>query len=285
MKKASFSKKYRLLTGGLVVCLFLIGITYFSLPDDKVHSYFFDVGQGDSILIKTVANYKILVDGGPDSKSVNLLGSTLPFWDRKIDLLVATHPDSDHIKGLTVVINSYQVNQIWFSNVTNDTQAFKEINAAIKRKKIAVYAPIRGDKMEFPDGSQLKVLWPKDRSPKFDLIDETSLVLQFTYQHFTTLLTGDALESTQPYPDSKIPTTVLKVAHHGARNGTSLSYLQLIKPEISVISAGKGNRYGHPDPLTLDKLKKVGTKIYNTINNGTVEVVSDGKSWYTRTEK
>lgn len=280
-----FNRRDYLVFTGLSVCLALIGITYFSLPDNKVHDYFFDVGQGDSILVKTVSNYKILVDGGPDSKVTSLLGSTLPFWDRKIDLIVATHPDSDHIKGLTSVIRSYQVGQVWISNVPKDTQAFRDIETAIKAKKIPVYAPILGDSLEFKDGSRVKVLWPKDRAPKFDLVDETSLVIEFSYKNFSTLLTGDALESTQPYPESKKHINVLKVAHHGARNGTSQSFLQVIKPDISIISAGKGNKYGHPDPFTLDKLKKVGTKIYNTINNGTVEVVSDGKNWYTRTEK
>lgn len=285
MKSESGGSKFIFLFGGLFTSLILVAVTYFSLPDSNLHLYFLDVGQGDSILVKTASNYKILVDGGPNNRVLESVGKRLPFWDKKIDLMVVTNPDSDHIKGLAAVLSRYQVGQVWLSNIPKDTQALKDLKEMITTKQVSYYAPITGDQLSFPDGTVIRVLWPKERSPKFNTVNESSIVLSINYGKFSSLLTGDAIQTTQPYPNFDVGVDVLKVPHHGAKNGLNTGYLQTLKPELAVISAGKNNRFGHPDEVTIDKLKKVSANIVSTINEGTIEVVSTGETWYTRTER
>lgn len=276
---------FKFLAGTLVTLLVLIAMSLVTFPDGKLHVYFFDIGQGDSIMIQTPSNYKILVDGGPNKKVLTQLGKVLPFWDKKIDLVIATNPDKDHIEGLNSVLQDYKVAKIWLSKDTNSTASFKNLLANIERFEVESDSPVVGDHIIVGDNTEIWVLWPKTPDPQVPTINEGSVVVLLKYQDFTTLLTGDAEATTQPYSGLEREVDVLKVPHHGSKEGMKTDYLATLDPEIAIISAGKNNRYGLPDQSVITQLEEVGAKIVKTYEVGNIEVVSDGKTWYTRTEK
>ncbi len=278
-------QNFKILVGTLVTILVLTTLAITTFPDGKLHVYFLDIGQGDSIMIQTPSNYKILVDGGPNRRVLTQVGKVLPFWDKKIDLLISTNPDKDHIEGLNSILEDYIVDKIWLSKDTNTTQSFEKLIANIEKFKIEADAPVVGDHIIVGDGSEIWVLWPKTRDPQVPTINEGSIVVLLKYKEFTTLLTGDAESTTQPYEGLDKEIDVLKVPHHGSQNGLEVGYLNVLKPEIAVISAGKNNRYGLPHQSVLDQLASVSAKIFKTYEVGNIEVVSDGKTWYTRTER
>ena len=284
MKKL-LQANFKFLVVVLLSSLGLIGLTYLSLPDNQLHLHFFDIGQGDSIMVQTPSKYNILIDGGPGRKVTTEVGKVLPFWDKKIDLLVATNPDKDHINGLNFILEGYQVDRIWLPRVANSTESYQNLLANIKKYQVKSEAPRTGDTIKLSDGTEIQVLWPKTKEPQVPTINEGSIVLVIRYQNFQVLMTGDAESTTQPYSGLEEEIEILKVPHHGSKAGMQKDYLKMISPELAVISAGKNNSYGHPDPTTVSELKEVGSEVLTTIDKGTIEVVTDGKTWYSKTER
>lgn len=277
--------KFKLIFGVLVSILALVVLTYFSMPDGNFHAYFLDIGQGDSILIQTPSKYNILVDGGPGQAVLGQVGKKLPFWDKKIDLVVATNPDKDHINGLNFILESYQVGKVWLPEVVGNSESYNKLLENIEKYHVQTESPRTADSLTLADGTQIEVLWPRTKKPQVPTINEGSIVFVLKYQDFSLLMTGDAESTTQPYPDLAEEIDVLKVPHHGSKSGVKPEYLQVLSPAVSVISVGKKNAYGHPDPNTVQELEKSGSSVLATADHGTIEVVSDGKSWYTRTER
>jgi competence protein ComEC len=277
--------KLGLLLAVLASVLALIVLVLIQVPDGKLHLYFLDVGQGDSILINTPGNYQILIDGGPNSRVLGQLSRVMPFWDRQIDLVVGTHPDSDHTNGLNSVLASYQVKQIWLPDFESPGENYQKLLEGIKREQITPVAPIQGDELVTEDGVKIKVLWPKQKKPLVPTTNQGSVVLLLEYQNYKVLLTGDAESSVQPYGGFEDDIHILKVPHHGSKNGFKEGYLSSLKPDIAIVSAGKNNRYGHPDPGILAQLSEAGSQIFQTASSGRIEVVMTSESWYTRTER
>ncbi len=269
---------------GLAGFSILIWSSAFRLPDKKLHIKVLDVGQGDSIFIRTPSGYKILIDGGPDNKIVGLLGESLPLWDKTLDLVVLTHPQADHMTGLIEVAKRYQIKTLWTSYSVNNTQVYKEWEKVVSERHLHQVHVWAGDKIIFPDGVDLNVIWPRSVQPYTDL-NTTAIVIKLDYKNFDGLLTSDADEQVQPYTSSTSHVEFLKVPHHGSKTAIDENYLAKLSPDISVISVGAHNRYGHPNPELVKLLDSARTKVYRTDQNGTVEIVSDGESWYTKMER
>ncbi len=272
----------------LIIVLGLISIaiwsTVFKLPDGSLHIKIFDVGQGDSIFIRTASGYKILIDGGPDDKVIDHLGGELAFFDKTLDLVVLTHPQSDHITGLIEVAQRYKIKNLWTSyseNTTAEYQEWENVLDMVGLQKTTVWS---GDRLIFSDGTVLEVVWPRGKTASDDL-NTTSLVILLDYKEFEGFLTGDADKQVQPYASSASEIEFLKVPHHGAKNALDESYLNDLSPEISVISVGPRNQYGHPHEAALSILESIGSIILRTDQHGTVEIVSDGATWYTKTQR
>jgi competence protein ComEC len=242
------------------------------------------VGQGDSIYIETAGGYSILVDGGPNNKVLQYLGEDLPFYNRKIDLLILTHPQSDHMNGLIEVVKRYQINTLWISDSENKTEAFEEWQDLINSKKLNTKVVSKGDQLKLPDGTVLKVLWPERDHISFDL-NQLSIVFLLSFGNFDALLTGDADHAVQPFGLQGVDLEVLKVPHHGSRLAIKQEFLEQVSPEISVISVGARNSYGHPNPELIKRIIDINSEVFRTDQNGTVEIVSDGMSWYTKTQR
>ncbi len=250
-------------------------INYFYPLESRV--VFFDVGQGDSILLQTEARQNILIDGGPDNTVVYKLGKYLPFWDRKIDLLVITHPDADHITGLTEVVKRYKIKNVLATGVIHTLPVYTELMQEIKKKNISVVQPKDVDKFIFSN-LVLQILWPK-----YDLwakvynneLNDTSVVLKAVFASSSSvLLTGDLTKGKEKelikLYGSKLSSQVLKVGHHGSKTSTSREFLKIVKPDKAVISVGRDNRYGHPDFRVLKYLWEYKVKVFRTDKLGDI---------------
>ena len=263
--------------------------------------YFFNVGQGDSALIEK-GNFQLLVDGGPDDKILSEIGKVMPLTDRKIEVVILTHPHADHLVGINQIIDRYEVGKIYSTGVIHTSNAYLEFLDKVKNKNISLEVPDVGQKINPFDNSELKFLWPGknyiEKSAEDNNLNNTSLVSRFCYFDHCVLLPGDleadgqeAMFSYYSSKQSEVPAAksenessetlasnnnifqseILKVAHHGSTNGTNQKLLDIVKPKYAIISAGVDNKFGHPHSGTLDLLQKANIRYYRTDRDGTIE--------------
>lgn len=256
-----------------VISLILAGII-FHTKNQKLRIVFLDVGQGDSILIEKGSN-QILIDGGASSqKELEELGKYIPFWDRTIETVIATHPDQDHIGGLVGVLKSYTVYTEIDNAADGDSEAYKNYLQLIKDKKIERLRGQKGMELKLDD-AVLSILYPGPGlvdNPKDTNAD--SLVAKLTYAGHKILLTGDfPTEEDAKIFAAKVDLSsdVLKVAHHGSKYATSDEFLDKVRPQEAIISVGKNNRYGHPAAEIIDRLKSRGIMIKRTDEMGDIK--------------
>jgi competence protein ComEC len=279
----------KLVTGRrLILALVFLALIAFvalrGLPDGQLHVWFLDVGQGDAILIQTPDGRQILVDGGPSpSALLDQLGEVMPFWDRTLDLVVLTHGDADHLSGLIPIFDRYKVATVVDTVGPGDKGAESWL-AALSAAHIARQPAVRGARID-AGATVLTVLSPRDGNSGL-ASNNDSLVLRLDYGASSALLTGDAeTEAEQEMLEAGLPlrADVLKVGHHGSNASTSANFLAAVQPRLAVISVGADNRFGHPAPELLKRLS--GTEILRTDQCGRIELVTDGKSWTSLTEK
>lgn len=241
-------------------------------------------------MIETPNHSQVLIDGGPDNSILSKLGRTIPFYDRTIELIVSTHPDSDHLAGLVEVMKNYEIGAILTNGRDCASAICQEFNRIVKRKNIKTTVADIGQKIDFGYGAKMDILLPikllKNTQAKNE-DNNLSIISHLVYGADSFLFTGDAeakeeTELIKVWPDLKVD--VLKVAHHGSKNSTSESLLDKVKPKFSVISVGAKNRYGHPRPETLEKLKKIGAAILRTDLGGDIELESEGKGVITKSK-
>lgn len=266
----------------LALATLLSWTTFFSLPDQKLHVSFLDVGQGDAILIRT-PSYKVLLDGGPSPQALTrYLGQKLPFWDRRIDLVILSHPHDDHLMGLMEVLQRYQVGAILASPYDYDSSLYRQWRSLVKAKGIAYVQARRGQEVRLGAQGRIEVLYPGERLLQGTDSDanNNSVVLRLTWGSFSVLLPGDVQEEGQADllgKEVELASLVLKVPHQGARNALGNGFLDRVQPQVAIISVGKGNPFGHPAPETIQKLQ--GMKVYRTDRNGSLEVEADGRGY------
>lgn len=274
---------------GLVVLLvfanFCIWRFIFGLSSE-LKVIFFNVGQGDSIFVETPQGHQVLIDGGPDGGRVlEKLSKEMPFWDRTIDLLILTHPDSDHLKGLLGILDRYKVENILWTGVQRETEVFKRWIEAIRKEKANIVLAEKGQKIKAGE-ARFYVLHPFS-SRAGELLEkgsnETSIVLKLLFGENAFLFTGDINRGVEKelLARSDLPagigTDVLKVAHHGGKNASSQEFLELAGAKVAVISCGKDNSYGHPHKEVLQALEEFGIKVLRTDEKGDVEISADGR--------
>jgi len=293
--------------GVLFVANFLLWSAYFSLrPSDKLLVSFFDVGQGDSSMIETPSRAKIIIDGGPDNSVLAKIGRTLSFYDRTIDILIITHPDSDHLAGAVEIARNYDIGLILVNGKDCATKICAEFDKIVKEKNIKVVAASAGQEIDFGQSVKMDILEPSFASADAKAMadkkategeasvasagakvtagkqddNNSSIILFLSFGKDSFLFMGDAEDKEEiglinAWPN--LTAEVLKVGHHGSKNSTNQLFLDHIKPKISVISVGAKNTYGHPTIETLDKLKKIGSNILRTDLGGDIKMESEGK--------
>lgn len=286
-----FASDYGKLTLVSLLGVVIAGSLYFlssHLYEPTLRVSFLDVGQGDAILIQTPSGHTMLVDGGPSRAVLTQLSRQMGYFDRDIDVVVATHPDADHITGLVPVLEAYDVKHVVVSGATSSTGVFGDLDVHINHEDAYVHVARTGDAIDFGDGVRAIILHPYN-GERFKDTNDASVSMVITYGDDTFLLTGDLPTSNEKYLISYglLPKhiTVYKAGHHGSKTSSGLQLLSYIKPEYAVISAGKDNKYGHPNPETLERLVKYGKETLSTIERGTISFMTDGKSIEVETQK
>lgn len=244
---------------------------------------FFDVGQADSILVQS-AGVNMLIDAGTNNMGNTVVQNLKDLGITKIDYLVGTHPHEDHIGGMDDVINNFEIGTIYMPKVQTNTKTFEDVLDAISNKGLTITTPEVGYVFEVGNTKCEVMCAGTGTTEENSNLNLSSIVIRMVYGEESFLFMGDAEEkneSSRQWPQ----TTVLKVGHHGSDTSSSESFLNQVKPEISVISVGINNTYGHPKKTTLDKLNALGTSIYRTDQNGTITITCDGTNCVVTTEK
>jgi competence protein ComEC len=280
------NKRTPLLAAGIIAALTAISLVACRhAPDGKLHVAFLDVGQGDAILIQTPNGRQMLVDGGAyPTVLLSRLGEQLPFWDKQLDVILATHPDTDHVAGLVDVFAHYDVDQLISSGEDDGGSAgYAALLRAASDHQAAQHVAAAGDLIQLDENVTLEVLHAAGTPALSD--NDNSIVLLVRYGALTVLLTGDSAEAAekQMLEDGRpLQATVLKAGHHGSQSSTSTAFLSAVQPQYVVISAGADNRFGHPHSSTLERLDQVGATILRTDELGTIELISDGAQLWWR---
>ena len=279
----------------LVLGAVAVWVAVLTFPDNRLHVVFCDVGQGDAVLIIR-GQSQVLVDAGPNDRVVGCLNRHMPFWDKQIEVAVATHPQADHIGGFVRVMEGYSVLHFVMGPEGNETSGFGELQRQISSHNFQVSNVFYGDEINIGD-IKYKVVWPERGfvaehivgdmrvlGAKTDGTDLNSFSIGgiLSFGEFDVMLTGDAdrqIEDEMIEARGLRSVQVLKVPHHGSKTGMTAEWLGLISPQLAVISVGKNN-YGHPAEETLKILRELDIKVLRTDVEGDIEVVSDGVKWW-----
>lgn|SRR3989344_1275311 len=282
------SKKFYIVA---VIFLFALNVycwkEVFILSDNKnLKVYFLDVGQGDSAFIKTPENHQIMIDGGPNSKALLHIARLMPYFDRSLDLIILTHPDADHLDGFISILQKYRVNYIVWTGVKKTTGDYQKwLSLLEQQKKMGSHIIIAKENQTIKAGRLLiKTLYPLESVEGEDprQVNETSIIFHLFFGKTAFLFTGDiGAKTEEKVIDNNVDlaSDILKVPHHGSKYSSSEPFLEKIHPTFAVISVGKDNRYGHPTPEVLQRLKKFDINILRTDELGTIEIKTDGKNF------
>ncbi|MBP6857916.1 MAG: MBL fold metallo-hydrolase [Candidatus Pacebacteria bacterium] len=271
----------------IIICALSVGLV-FSSDNQKIEEkmskvYIFDVGQGDSFFIETSNGKQMLIDGGRDSMVLGELSKVMSWNDKTIDIVLATHPDADHIGGLDEVLKRYKVDMFLTSEVGGETDEYKGLMNLIKEKGVPSYFVRSGMKFDFSGEEYFLVLFP-DRDVSGWETNTGSVVGKFVSGERSILFTGDSPAPIEQYLAKSVPellnVDILKLGHHGSRTSTTAAYLKVTTPVLSIISAAKDNSYGHPHKEVLDLLKQFNIPYVSTAESGSITFETDGAKWY-----
>jgi competence protein ComEC len=299
-------KSWKLIIAVFCLLVALLFISIRESPEENLYLIACDVGQGDAILIVHGKN-QILVDGGRGKKVIDCLSRHIPFWDRTIEMVILTHPDSDHYEGLIEVTRRYKVNYFLAHDLYNSSPGYQVLISQVGGGGMKLVHPVEGTKVRlglmyldivYPDEDYLKqkltlraaVDDPNvlgDYDTKLGK-NEFSIVAILSLGDFDALLTGDIGPAVSDLVAEKLrertsenPIEYIKVPHHGSKNGLTEDLLVATRAKVGVISSGK-NSYGHPHADVINLLSNAGVKILRTDQMGDVVVVTDGKKYWVR---
>jgi competence protein ComEC len=263
----------------LVLNAFIFWQVFAVSPNNDLRLYFLNVGQGDSQLVILPGGVKVIIDGGPANGAVlRELDKVLRSTDRYIDLVIMSHPQLDHFGGLIDILRRYRVGAFLTSGRVGTAKAFSDLVNVLNTRGVRSVILGAGDKIHYRK-SLINILWPKPEFLTSKELNDSSIVAELISSNSKTLFTGDIGENIEKELLKTYRSTVdvLKVPHHGSKYSSSWDFLEVLKPKAAVIEVGK-NSYGHPTTQTLERLERVGAKIYRTDKDGTVEILIDGKS-------
>jgi len=272
----------------------LVALTAASLPDGRLHLVALDIGQGDAILVATPSGATMLIDGGPDPELLlRRLGERLPWWHRRIDVVMLTHPHEDHVAGLVAALERYEVGLILDTGRDYANPTYPRFLRAARDEPGGRLVTARtGQRLRLDSQTTVTLLYPTPDDvaaplPEGD-INNASVVALLRFGGFTALLTGDAhipVEATLADRGLLTRIDLLKVGHHGSRSSTGPDLLAATRPSAAIISCGIGNAFGHPHQETLDHLRAVpGLRLHRTDLEGSVEVITDGLRYQVRSQ-
>lgn len=273
---------------GVLVCmLFVVALIVGNaiVRESNVHMLrvsFLDVGQGDSVFIQSPTGRQVLIDAGRNHATVRALAKKMSFFDRSIDVVIATHPDADHIGGFPDIFARYRVGLIVESSVKDsegvDSAAFERAAQAEGAERMVAE---RGDRIDIGGGAYIEILFPDRDVPTIET-NTGSIIARLVYENTAFLLTGDSPKAIEEYvvmlDADQLKSNVLKVGHHGSRTSSSLRFVGFVSPEYAIYSRGCDNDYGHPHDEVKETFTKLNIPTLDTCEDGTITFVSDGKT-------
>lgn len=292
MNKLPFS----ITTFSVALLLSLLSIAALLFPtlfDSSTKIVFCDVGQGDGAYIRVQNSIDVVIDAGPNSKILDCLGRHMPFYDRRIELAVVTHPQKDHYFGFIPIMDRYDIVLFMTPPVITDSTLFQQFVQKTIKKHIPIQPLYAGTGIKLKD-ARMQILWPtkeyieNNTSVTNSMFGYTqqdpndfSLIFLFREAGFRALFTGDASPQILNglLQKENLKTDILKVPHHGSKNGLTHEFFSLADPLLSVISVGVKNTYGHPSKKILDLFKASGKKYLRTDLDGDVIIRVDKKGW------
>ena len=277
----------------VIAALLLAGQFASARPDGLLHVYVLDIGQGDAIFVVTPEGHQMLVDGGPDpGRTLVAVSSLMPPGDRILEVVAATHLDSDHVGGLLGMLDRYRVGTVVHGGDLGGTAAlYPQWSAVLRDREHRTAALHAGQRIRVGQDVTLEVLHPPPDGLPAGVernANNGSLVLRLDYGDVSFLLTGDIEVEAERYlatvTGDGLRADVLKVGHHGSRTSTTQAFLDLVNPRSAVISAGRENRFGHPHAEVVERLESsIGAeRVFMTARDGTVEYVSDGETLWVK---
>jgi len=274
----------------MIICMLLIISIYLvmQLPHQNSLISFLNIGQGDSIFLRTSDDYTVLIDGGPDPTVLDELAKVMPIYNKTIDILVLTHPHADHVNGLVEVIKRYKIEKLLIVGTPSKNAFYQELLRITKRKNIEVI--FANSQKDFRVGSNvfLDIIWPIDNQEgiQYENLNNASVAMRVILRNIKTnkntlknmkiLLTGDAeIEEETEILESgfDISADILKAGHHGSRTASSEAFLQKSNPQIMVIQSGVKNSFGHPHKETLAKAMAQGIQVRRNDLEGKIDFI------------
>jgi competence protein ComEC len=291
-KDSSWAKRRFLLILILLIgCFFLVGCAAGIGENDQDNVVgqvydrgqltvsFIDVGQGDSILIQTPLGQSMLIDGGERDQGRKVIDYLRKQGVNKIDIMVGTHPHSDHIGGLIKVLEEFTVDKVYLPRVTHTSSTFEDLLTAIKNQELKVNTAKAGISIPLEGVDSFFIAPVRDT---YEGLNNYSAVVKMVYGNNSFIFTGDAEEESEKDMlasyQKDLKAEVLKIGHHGSSTSTSDGFIDAVSPQYAVITCGTDNEYSHPHKETIEKLKRAGVKIYRTDENGNIAFSSDGNS-------
>lgn len=276
-----------------VLALAVLVVAAATRPDGRAHVVALDVGQGDAILVTGPTGGRMLVDGGPDPERLLVaLDARFPPWDRRIDLVIVSHPHEDHVAGLPLLLERYRVGQVAEPGMPGQGPGYEALAAVLAGAGQRSYRLAAGTGFVL-DGVRVEVLWPDGdrvpREPSDDggVVNDSSIVLLGTFEGRRFLLTGDAEADVEEELVERglPPVDVLKTGHHGSRTSSTAEFVAATRPRVALVSVGARNDYGHPYREVLDRLTAAGAAVLRTDLAGTIDVALDAEAIEVRTER
>lgn len=252
--------------------------------EGKLRVIYLDVGQGASQLLISPSGKSMLIDGGDNDQEGEMVNYLRRYGVHRLDLVIGTHPDSDHIGGLDAVIESLDIGEIYMPKIWSNTKTFESLLQSIRSKGLKVKTAKGGLNLNWDEAIEVKMLAPLQQGEDNN---NMSAVLKVTYGDHSFLFTGDAemkSEKAMLAANADLEADVLLVGHHGSKSSTTQSFLNEVNPEVAVIQVGD-NSYGHPTQTVLRRLGSEQVEIYRNDLDGTIEIVSDGEGYDITTER
>lgn len=243
---------------------------------------FLDVGQGDAIFITSPTGFQVLIDAGKGREVLRKLPDEMGWFDRSIDVIIATHPDADHIGGFPDVLKRYRVGKIIESSVDDETGTdAKAFAAAALAETQSREIALRGQKIDLGGGAYLEILFP-DRDVSGIETNTGSIVARLVYGETSFLLSGDSPDEIEKYlvrlNAEMLDADILKVGHHGSRTSSAEEFIRAVNPDYAIFSRGCDNSYGHPHKEVVERFDKLNIQMLDTCEEGTVRFISNGQT-------
>lgn len=263
-----------LLGAGVLLCAHEL----FRLPDGTLRVTFLDVGQGDASFITTPSGRQILIDGGPDESALRGIARHMPFLDRRIDLLILSHPQLDHMAAFPEILRRYRVDRVLMTGVQYDLPQYRETLSLIHSQRIPIWLADPRKDIDLGDGVILDIVWPSPSlfGQSMKQVNNSSIILRVIHGSGSVLFTGDAEEVEERAAlasGADVHADVLKAGHHGSKTSSGTGFLLVVDPNVAVVSASKINRYGHPHAIILERLRTLGIPVRVTGWDGEIEVM------------